>query len=55
MGRRGWHAARAPLSVPPEEAAMRVRSPRLAIEVRVSRWVAEEVVEDREPGAQAVC
>jgi len=33
---------------------MGVRSPRLGIVVRVSRWVAEEVVDDREPGAQAV-
>jgi hypothetical protein len=36
---------------------MRVRCPRLEIEVRVSRWVAEDVVEDvvdeRQPGAQA--
>jgi len=35
---------------------MRMRSPRLEIEVRVSRWVAEDVVEDivgeRQPGAQ---
>jgi len=33
---------------------MGVRSPRLGIVVRVSRRVAEEVVDDREPGAQAV-
>jgi hypothetical protein len=33
---------------------MGMRSPRLEIDVRVSRWVTEEVVEDREPGAQAV-
>jgi hypothetical protein len=33
---------------------MGVRGPRLEIEVRVSRRVAEEVVDDREPGAQAV-
>jgi hypothetical protein len=33
---------------------MRVRSPRVEIDVRVSRWVAEEVVDDREPGAQTV-
>ena len=33
---------------------MGVRSPRLEIEMRVIRWVAEEVVEDRKPGAQAV-
>ncbi len=33
---------------------MGVRSPRLDIEMRVSRRVAEEVVDDREPGAQAV-
>ena len=32
---------------------MRVRGPRLEIVAHVSRWVAEEVVEDREPGAQA--
>jgi hypothetical protein len=33
---------------------MGVRGPRLGIDVRVSRWVAEEIVDDREPGAQAV-
>ena len=36
---------------------MRVRGPGLEIEMRVSRWVAEHVVEDvvdeRQPGAQA--
>jgi hypothetical protein len=33
---------------------MGVRSPSLGIVVRVSRRVTEEVVDDREPGAQAV-
>jgi len=33
---------------------MGVRSPRLEIEVRVIRWVGEEVVEDGKPGAQTV-
>jgi len=32
---------------------MRVRSPRLEIELRVIRWVAEEVVDELQPGAQA--
>ena len=54
VGGRGWHAAGAPPSLPLERAAMRVRGPRLEIEVRVIRWVAEEVVEERKPGAQAV-
>jgi len=54
MGWRGWHAAGAALALPVERAAMWVHRPRLEIKVRVSRWVAEEVVDDREPGAQAV-
>jgi hypothetical protein len=49
-GRRR-HASRAPPPVPLERAAMGVCS---EIDVRVSRWVAEEVVDDREPGAQTV-
>jgi hypothetical protein len=54
MCRRCWHAAGAPPPLPLERAAMWVRSPRLEVDARVSRWVAEEVVDDREPGAQAV-
>ena len=54
MCRWWWHAAAAPAPLPLERAAMGMRSPRLEIDVRVSRWVTEEVVEDREPGAQAV-
>jgi len=54
VGGRGWHAAGATLPLPPERAAMRVRSPTLESEMRVNGWVAKEVVDDREPGAQAV-
>jgi len=54
MRRRSRHAPSAPLSLRLERAAMGVRSPRLEIVVRVSRRVAEEVVDDREPGAQTV-
>jgi hypothetical protein len=32
---------------------MRVGSPRLETELRVIRWVAEEVVDELEPGAQS--
>jgi hypothetical protein len=54
MGGKGRHAAATARSLPLKRAAMGVRSPRLEIEMRVSRWVGEEVVDDREPGAQAV-
>lgn len=54
MGGCGRHAAATARSLPLERAAMGVRDPRLEIEMRVSRWVAEEVVDDREPGAHAV-
>jgi hypothetical protein len=54
MGGRGWHAAAAARSLPLKRAAMGVRGPRLEIERRVIRWVGEEVVQDRETGAQAV-
>jgi hypothetical protein len=51
---RGWDAAGAPPPLPLERAAMGVRRPRLGIDVRVSRWVAEEVVDGGKPGAQVV-
>ena len=54
MGGRGWDAAATARSLPVKRAAMGVRGPRLEIETRVIRWVGEEVVYDREPGAQAV-
>ena len=54
MGGWGWHAAATARSLPLERAAVGVHGPRLEIEMRVSRRVAEEVVDDREPGAQAV-
>jgi hypothetical protein len=54
MSGRGWHAAGATRSLQPDRAAMRVRGPRLEIETRVRWWVAEEVLGDREPGAEAV-
>jgi hypothetical protein len=50
---RGLYAAGPALALPAERAAMRVRGPRLEIELRVIRWVAEEVVDERHPGAQA--
>ncbi len=57
MGGPGRHRAGAALALEAERSPMRVRCPRLEIEVRVSRWVAEHVVEDvvdeRQPGAQA--
>jgi len=54
MGGRGWHAAATAGSLPLERPAVGVRGPGLEIERRVIRWVGEEVVDDREPGAQAV-
>jgi hypothetical protein len=53
VGSRGLYAAGPALALPAERAAMRVRGPRLEIELRVIRWVAEEVVDERHPGAQA--
>jgi hypothetical protein len=54
VGGRRWDAAATARSLPLKRAAMGVRGPRLEIETRVIRWVGEEVVDDREPGAQAV-
>jgi hypothetical protein len=54
MGGRGRHAAATARSLRLERAAMGVRGPRLEVKMRVSRWVGQEVVDDREPGAQAV-
>jgi hypothetical protein len=55
VGGPGRHRAGAALALEAERSPMRVRCPRLEIEVRVSRWVAEHVVEDvvdeRQPGA----
>ena len=53
VGRRGLDAAGAALALPVERAPMRVRGPGLEIELRVIRWVAEEVVDELQPGAQA--
>jgi hypothetical protein len=53
VGGWGRDAAGAALALPTERAAMRVRGPRLEIELRVIRRVAEEVVDELQPGAQA--
>jgi len=52
--RSGRNAAAPPLALPAQRAAMGVRLPGLWIIVRVSRWVAEEVVDELHPGAHAV-
>lgn len=50
--RRGRDAPSPPLALPTQRLAVRVRLPRLEIGVRVIRWVAQEVLGKRQPGAQ---
>jgi hypothetical protein len=47
VGVWGRHAAGATLALPAERPAMRVHRPRLKIDVRVNRSIAEEVIDER--------
>jgi hypothetical protein len=52
-GRRG-NTPGTPLALPVRRAPMRVLGPRPGVDGRVSWWVAQDVIGERQPGAQAV-